>query len=270
MNIRLNHVVLCILLMAFIGSYVKAQSSFQGLGDLPSGETLSAAAAVSADGLTVVGYSSVQDISFPQFNRFQAFRWGAETGIVGLPLLASYWDQFALAVSNEGAVIVGVPFLRKEINTTAPVWTSAGVRELGSVAENTITIWGTGVTPDGSVIVGYESGDLGNLSFLYSEENGFVQLDGAPGFGSQALGISSDGSVVVGWTMIASFEPHAFRWSAAEGWIDIGDLPGGVHRAIAEGISGDGRVIVGRSNSANNISANATEAFRWIAEEVRS
>ncbi len=265
MNIRSNHVVLCILLMAFIGSYVRAQSSFRGLGDLPSGESLSAATAVSADGLTVVGYSSVQDISFPQFNRFQAFRWCVETGIVGLPLLASYDDQIALAVSNGGAIIVGFASLNKDIDTRALIWTSAGVRDLGSLADNTITVRATAITPNGTAVVGYESGELGTFAFRFSEENGFQQLDGLPMSGSQALDTSADGSVAVGWLLIALTEQHAFRWTA-EGWIDLGDLPGGVHRAVAEGISGDGRVIVGRSNSANNISANATEAFRWTAE----
>ncbi|HSJ98753.1 MAG TPA: hypothetical protein VLC53_16880, partial [Myxococcota bacterium] len=43
---------------------------------------------------------------------------------------------------------------------------------------------------------------------------------------SSAADVSSDGSVVVGWSMVAGAK-EAFRWTAAEGMVGLGDLPGG-------------------------------------------
>lgn len=57
-----------------------------------------------------------------------------------------------------------------------------------------------------------------------------VGLGDFPGgeFGSQAYGVSADGSVVVGFGAPAApsfFE--AFRWTSAGGMVGLGDLPGG-------------------------------------------
>ena len=80
---------------------------------------------------------------------------------------------------------------------------------------------------------------------------------------SGALGISSDGSTVVGYS-----GDSAFRWTRAEGMIDLGDLGGDGWEAWANAVSGDGSVIVGAGVS-NGV---CTEwcplmAFRWTTEE---
>jgi probable HAF family extracellular repeat protein len=41
------------------------------------------------------------------------------------------------------------------------------------------------------------------------------------GVGSKALGISADGSVVVGWAYNAAWQDRAFRWTAAGGMQDL-------------------------------------------------
>ena len=51
---------------------------------------------------------------------------------------------------------------------------------------------------------------------------------------------------------------EAFRWTEADVMAGLGDLSGGDYYSFAKGVSGDGSVIVGLSQSTNGI-----EAFRW-------
>src|SRR5690242_575787 len=78
---------------------------------------------------------------------------------------------------------------------------------------------------------------------------------------SQALGVSADGSVVVGGSGPAgSTQSQAFRWTASTGMVGLGFLPG-YNSSIATAASADGSVVVGYSFN----TANQTEAFRWTA-----
>ena len=88
-----------------------------------------------------------------------------------------------------------------------------------------------------------------------------VGLGDLPGgsFNSVALGISSDGSVVVGRGESAS-GPEAFRWTSGSGMVGLGDLPGGSFQSAAYGISSDGTVVVGRGESASGM-----ETMRWTS-----
>ena len=94
----------------------------------------------------------------------------------------------------------------------------------------------------------------------------FTPLGDLPGdyyFYSWAFDVSSDDTVVVGH----SFSPRpdgngsaneAFRWTEADGMVGLGDLPGGTVYSQARGVSADGAVVVGSSESASGM-----EAFRW-------
>ena len=92
----------------------------------------------------------------------------------------------------------------------------------------------------------------------------FVPLGNLPGqLRSQAWAVSADGSTVVGNSSGRGQE--AFRWTAADGMVGLGYLPGGSENgnSFAEGVSADGSVVVGYSTySANN---QAPEAFRWTS-----
>src|SRR5437762_5932867 len=76
-------------------------ASFQSLGGVAFGSFLSAANAVSADGKVVVG-------QFHSTSGYEAFRWTAATGLVGLRDLpgGSFYSE-ASAVSADGSVIAG-------------------------------------------------------------------------------------------------------------------------------------------------------------------
>ena len=77
------------------------QRHASGLGDLPGGDTRSGAAAVSADGLVVVGVGTSE-------SGREAFRWTQTSRMVGLgDLPGGAFNSMATAVSADGSVIVG-------------------------------------------------------------------------------------------------------------------------------------------------------------------
>ncbi len=68
--------------------------------------------------------------------------------------------------------------------------------------------------------------------------------------GSLAQDVSADGSVIIG--VANSMEgPQAFRWTADEGMVALGDLPGGEFISAAFGVSRNGGVVVGWSASSS-------------------
>src|SRR5439155_15083848 len=93
------------------------------------------------------------------------------------------------------------------------------------------------------------------LAATWTQAGGWHALDGAlPD--SNALGISADGSVLVGVT-----QNHAFRWTASSGIVDLG--PGGVtpKHSIARDLSADGSVVVGDGGDSEQ-----AHAFRWTQQ----
>jgi probable HAF family extracellular repeat protein len=78
--------------------------------------------------------------------------------------------------------------------------------------------------------------------------------------GSEAHGVSANGSVVVGVARNAAGQQRAFRWTAAGGMQDLGTLPGS-DESWAWGVSADGSVVVGEAWNA----AGQYRAFRWTA-----
>jgi len=77
------------------------------------------------------------------------------------------------------------------------------------------------------------------------------------GFLSVAMGVSSNGQVVVGYSSSAN-GTEGVRWTPTNGLVGLGDLPGGTFSSAANAISPEGTVIVGVGRSASG-----GEAFRW-------
>lgn len=120
----------------------------------------------------------------------------------------------------------------------------------------------TAVSADGSVVVGRISGPgIPGQAFSWTQAGGMVGLGHLPGnpFGAGALGVSVDGTTVVGED--GSFPPSAFRWTTSGGMMNLGDLQGGSTSSAAQGISADGSIIVGLGSSSSGL-----EAFRWTAD----
>ncbi|MGD8453560.1 MAG: PEP-CTERM sorting domain-containing protein [Phycisphaerae bacterium] len=75
---------------------------------------------------------------------------------------------------------------------------------------------------------------------------------------SLAEGISDDGSTIVGFSRTTVEGIEAFRWTAAEGMIGLGDFDGGSFASVARGCNADGSIIFG-----DGTTANGGRAFTW-------
>jgi probable HAF family extracellular repeat protein len=149
------------------------------------------------------------------------------------------------------------------------------------------------ISADGSTVVGYGwvSG-AGETAFRWTESSGYQLLGTLGGASADAYSVNADGSVVVGYSYSASNEHLGFRWMpetgmqavpmyevidvSADGSFMIGlnvwrrtdgttgtfGFLGGNNYTAASGVSADGGVVVGYSETSPNRFAHA---FRWTA-----
>lgn len=221
-----------------------------GLGDFPGGYFNSVAHGVSADGSVVVGTGTTA-------NGGEAFRWTETDGMIGLGELAGGLTySLAYGVSADGSVVVGQSSSTNGIEAFR--WTEAGgMVGLGDLNGGGFRSRARGANFDGSVIVGQGESINGSEAFRWTEAGGMVGLGDLPGghFQSEALDVSADGSVVVGYGYSANGQ-EAIRWmegsgpgsgmqSVAELLISDGVDIGTWYLAVANGVSDDGKVIVG-------------------------
>lgn len=231
------------------------------------------------------------------FNDSRAYRWTATEGTSGLPMLDGALRTYstASAVSGDGNTIVGqsaaAPAEDGSNRSVATVWRpvaanakairkverhyaeTAAVASLEAVNlglfDGGIISLATGVSADGSVVVGYGDGKDPDPSFRFDTYQAFRwtqgtgrvslgYLDQASKF-SQAWGVSPDGSIVVG-----TDSSQAFRWTQAEGMVGLGKGPGALG-CRANGVSADNSTIIG-FNAYNDANDN-NRAFRWTAAE---
>lgn len=165
----------------------------------------------------------------------------------------------ATGVSADGSIVVGTAS-NPTAGQRAWRWERAtGLRDLGTLGGMTASA--TAVSADGSTVVGRSINAWG-----YDYASMWIACDtslslgtitgGQVGGFSEALGVSADGTVVVGMTTLdASLNYGPFRWDAISGMQSVGL---GLHSGEAHAVSADGRVVVGRSDS---------RAFRWTFEE---
>ena len=103
--------------------------------------------------------------------------------------------------------------------------------------------------------------DAASLSFM-----GVGDIPGGRFF-SQARGVSSNGTVVVGRSISGldgDFE--AFRWTKETGIVSLSDIPGSFSSSDAFATSDDGTVIVGTGNIDGDLTNGIGEAFRWTSD----
>ncbi|MFT4955427.1 MAG: putative HAF family extracellular repeat protein [Brevundimonas sp.] len=127
------------------------------------------------------------------------------------------------------------------------------------LADGAFETVGAAVSADGTVVVGQSvaSSIEGPRAFRWTWDGGFEPLADV---NSTATAISADGAVIVG-SITGSDATRAFRWTQADGLVELDLLDGSVS-AAALGVSGSGAVIVGRALDAGNLST----AVRWSAD----
>ena len=224
--------------------------SVTNLGFFPGGD-VSIANGVSADGTVVVGYSDEDDPTV-NYQIFEAFRWTAATGMVGLGWLpGGNKASQAEDISADGSVIVGAS--TSAAGSQAFRWTAAdGMTGLG-LPSGAAFGRAAGVSADNSTIIGFNSFSNLNRAFRWTAAEGMVDLGLMPGMNfSQATGVSADGSVIVGRTGVEFQFSRAFLWDAAHGMRSLLDVlvegnPNltGWNLQSAQSISADGKTVVG-------------------------
>ena len=127
------------------------------------------------------------------------------------------------------------------------------------------------VSVDGRFVVGRSMNTAGMSAILWTDDSPTLDLGDVPGGNHQAraLAVSDDGAVVAGVGKgqdVFSID-RAFRWTAADGIVDLGTLAAPRARTYsrAYAITADGSTIFGASASSrvNDDLTSAHEAFRW-------
>ncbi|MBN2375263.1 MAG: hypothetical protein JXD22_02590, partial [Sedimentisphaerales bacterium] len=228
-------------------------SGIERLGDLPQGASQPQPWGASADATIVVGY-----MSFPEGgdSSTYGYSWTASEGFFLLPYLhADSTRAYANGVSSDGSVIVGIE--QKLTDNQAVRWhvgDSVVVESLGYLpGGNYSQAWA--VSADGSCTVGYGKVLDAQEAFRCVDDGPMEGLGDLPGgiFKSFAKAVSQDGSVIVGYGTTAEGS-QAFRWDESNGMVGLGQETGS-----AEGVSGDGSVIVGNGRGEYRV-------FIWDAD----
>jgi probable HAF family extracellular repeat protein len=125
----------------------------------------------------------------------------------------------------------------------------------------------TGISPDGSVVVGTSVGD----AFRWTDADGMIPFgtEGQAWDASEWDDSDPAGNVIVGFTQEGPTQ--AFRWLEAlpdDGVRGLGDLLGTGLASLAFGVSADGSVVVGTNHATDPITgAKGFRAFWWNAGE---
>ncbi len=192
------------------------------MGFMDQGETVaSEAAAVSADGAVIVGWSLW---ATDEDAEAEAFRWTAATGMVGLGFLpGGDTASFANAVSPDGSIVAGDSFDAYSGDRLRGYrWTAeTGMVRLDpngdeielayDMSANGRVIVGEG--PNNNAVIWDALNGCRDLKWALTHEYG---LDLAGWRLRQALGVSGDGTVLVGYGTNPSGKTEA--WIAYLGW----------------------------------------------------
>ena len=204
--------------------------------------------AISNDGSVVVGSYSLTPGSD------KSYRWTQAGGMADLGNLGGNPYSRAVAVSDDGSVVVGYGYAAWGSVFHAYRWTQAGgmVDLTPMVGQDHVA---TAVSGDGNVVV-INDVTGSNRAYRWTQAGGLSDIGDLGGGTSYASGISGDGTIIVGKSSLGPNE-LAFRWTQGSGMTSLGHLGGGGSEAHA--ISRDGLVVVG-SSFTNTFD---TIAFRW-------
>ncbi|MBX3376388.1 MAG: hypothetical protein KF678_05230 [Phycisphaeraceae bacterium] len=257
-----------LIVLACTPSLALAQATFSGLGYASSTVLYSEGYAVSGDGSVAAGGSLITGGLGGQ-----SVAYGWSEGVLTPVWFAAGGSSISFGVSADGGTIIGIADFGafSPLGSQAFVYTaSTGPELLGDFPSNPTGVprsTGRALSADGSTLVGGGLSANGNEAFVMNlATRQFIGLGALQGtaFNSVAYGVSGDGSIVVGASSFGAQETQAFRWTSTGGMQGLGYLPSPTwltKYSIADAVSADGQVIVGRSRSNN--SQNGLEGFRW-------
>lgn len=221
----------CVILRTIPGAAEKSYHWRPGvervqIPDLPGGATRVRALAISADGSTVVGWSSSGN------GDSEAFRWRDDGTMEGLGDLAtSRFESDATGCSSNGDIVYGQGLVNEGGNPSpqAAVWDAKGnITGMGFIPGGYQSSAPRDCSTDGSVIMGSGFGEESVETFRWTHSTGMVPFgrlpdeSGTPAFGNTPIGLSDDGNLIAGLAYAGSI------WTATEPsfiWMKEGDDP---------------------------------------------
>ncbi|ORC51223.1 hypothetical protein B2G74_00110 [Burkholderia sp. A27] len=199
-----------------------------------------------------------------------AVRWTAQTGIQDLGIPDAKISR-AFNVSADGSVVSGAIVDNDGKSQGFLLSKKKGFQKFGSGWHQVET---SGISDDGNVVAGtFWHGDYDPQAFYWTEREGVQSLADDRYFQAMkltdtaALGISRDGSTIVGWAADDNRDyAIAFRWTKSAGVKFIREVGGGNGPSLWMGVSSNGAVIVGNAND-GTYRAGKSRAFRWTQED---
>lgn len=221
---------------AAVAASVSAQS-ITVLGVLQAGHHYAGAAAVSADGSSVVVNSGVQF-----FQGTRSYRWRQGGEMLDIGAAPDAVNTFAQAINADGTAMAGSYYTADR--DRAFRWTTGGgIQDLGTLAGATYGASAWGISLDGSVVSGTSSSTNGDRAYRWTEAGGMQDLGVLAGGGySFGLGLSGDGSAVTGLSESATGE-RAFVWTSGGGMQEL--IGGDGEPSAGFAISRNGSVVAG-------------------------
>lgn len=183
--------------------------------------------------------------------------------LIGLGRIGLGTYSAATAVSADGTTVVGYSET-SEAARHAFRWTEAGgLEDLEDLPGGSDDSAATGVSGDGSVIVGAGSA-AGAKAFRWTAAGGMQELLESLEL-SAASAVSADGTTTVGYfaPSLAVQLPAAWRPDGMGGFAldPLEELAGGLEEGVAYAASSDGTITVGYAGS--TASGSASEAVLW-------
>lgn len=228
--------ILMVMTLLYYNGYAQ-QPTLTWLGTL--GGNKSEAQSVSDDGSVVAGRSNNGSGSY------RAFIWTAANGMQDMGTLGGNESE-ATGISSDGSVIVGWSYDASSIYRAFKWTLSNGMQDFGAGDWSKAS----GVSSDGLVI----TVNISPMAYRWTLSGGLQNLGSLGGNNTGANAVSSNGSVIVGYSHNASNDPYAFRWVDGIGIEQIG-----TYYSFAQGVSGDGSTVTGFETG----SAGLYRAFRW-------
>jgi hypothetical protein len=173
-------------------------------------------------------------------------------------------------VSGDGSTTVGI--VDTASAHTPSFWDAAGVPSGFAVCNGQCRATARAVSGDGSVVVGFV--DSFGPGFRWTQATGSMDLGVPTGAGGLlALSVSGDGRLV-GCTTGSSQGGEATVWMASRGLVNLNvylptrgvDLTGW-HLSHVQGISADGRVLVGGGHHPQLFQGFVVELSPWCAAD---
>ena len=184
-------------------------------------------------------------------NADTAARWSAATNgwliLGGLASQSGSSRSTSYDISRDGQTVVGLGWVSPGVAHGFRWTPTGGMVDLGSLTGFSTPSRANAVSADGTTIVGWDQVNGGNRRAvrwvnLVESQLGSLQA-GNPIFGpGEAWGASSNGTWIVGTS-----DNKAFRWSAATGILNLGQL--GTALTTATSITDDGTIAVGTSGT---------------------